>query len=440
MLFHTSIYLLIFLPLVVGIYFILNKIKKNLAIIFIVLAGLFFYGYWSIKYIPLIIITILFNFYIGKILLEDKENKKKILFFGIFINILSLIIFKYNNFFLQNLNFLFNFNLDDLSIELPLAISFFTFQNIIYLVDCYDKNIKDVTFSKFFLFIIFFPQLIAGPIVKFANIVPQFMRLENKKINLNNLFCGIIIIFIGLLKKILFADNLQLISDYGYENYLNLSTLESWLTTLSFSFQFYFDFSGYVDMAIGSALLFNIRLPKNFDSPFKAESIINFWQRWHITLSNFLTNYLFYYWYRSLKVKNFLNSMIIIFFVFLVAGLWHGPSWLFVIFGAFHGIGIICNHIFNKILNLRLSRIISIFLTFNFVNISFIFFRSESLNQSLILIQNMFFSFIFKNNIFISNQELFYLFLSFFIIFFFKNTGYLLESISNNQIPIKEKN
>ena len=162
---------------------------------------------------------------------------------------------------------------------------------------------------------------------------------KNRLFNQRNFNLGLVIILIGLFKKILLADNLAIFVDDGFSNHQNLEFFSSWLASLCFTFQIYFDFSGYIDMAMGIALLFNIKLPQNFDSPYKARSIINFWQRWHITLSNFLMNCLYFPWIKSLKKTNFLNAMIVTFFVFIIAGIWHGPSWLFVIFGALHGIG-----------------------------------------------------------------------------------------------------
>ena len=277
-----------------------------------------------------------------------------------------------------------------LNLPFPLALSFVTFQSIAYLVDCYEGSILETNLKKYSLFIIFFPQLIAGPIVRYNYMINQFYSDKNFSINYKNITIGFIIIAIGLVKKILIADNLSIISDQVFSSDANLSSLEVWIGSLSFTFQIYFDFSAYIDMATGIALLFNINLPQNFNSPYKATGIIDFWQRWHITLTFFLTNYLYNPLLKSLKNLTFFKSMICTLFVFLIAGLWHGPSWLFVIFGAMHGLGLVVNQTFKKTSSFKLNKIFSQFLTFIYINISFIFFRSENIESAIRLIKQIF--------------------------------------------------
>ena len=207
----------------------------------------------------------------------------------------------------MNLKSFKSININQINLPFPLAISFVTFQTIAHLVDCYNGKIEKNSLARFSLFIIFFPQLIAGPIVKYRHMMTQFCDDNSRNFNLKNFNLGLIIILIGLFKKILLADNLAFLVEYGFTYPTNLSFYESWLTSLCFTFQIYFDFSGYIDIATGIALLFNIRLPQNFDSPYKSTSIINFWQRWHITLSHFLTNYIYFPWAKSLKNVNFIN-------------------------------------------------------------------------------------------------------------------------------------
>jgi D-alanyl-lipoteichoic acid acyltransferase DltB (MBOAT superfamily) len=285
-----------------------------------------------------------------------------------------------------------------LKLPFPLALSFVTFQVIAFLIDSHDNNIKKVEFKKFFLFITFFPQLIAGPIVKYNNMVPQYTLKKNRKINLNNISIGLILILIGFSKKVLIADNLGLFVDAGFDNVDSINLFESWIASVSFTFQIYFDFTGYVDMATGSALLFNIKLPQNFNSPFKATSLINFWQRWHITLTNFLTNYIFNPSVRALKEITFFKMMLIIIMVFVICGFWHGPSWMYGFFGLLHGIGLMINHIFNKYFNFILPSVLGWILTFNFVNLTFIFFRSQNFEDGLIIISKMFGLYGLSNN------------------------------------------
>ena len=316
-------------------------------------------------------------------------------------------------------------------------MSFFTFQTIAYLVDCYDGNIKKTRFTQYSLFIIFFPQLIAGPIVKYNHMMSQFDDQNNRLINRQNLNLGLVIILIGLFKKIILADNLAIFVENGFSGSQSLEFFASWLTSLSFTFQIYFDFSGYVDMATGIALLFNIRLPVNFNSPYKATSIINFWQKWHITLANFLTNYIYFPWVKSLRKVNFLKIMAIIFFVFLIAGIWHGPSWLYVVFGALHGFGLIVNHVYRKLFDYRFNKYIACFFTFNYINLTFVFFRSNNLDNALNIINGMLgFNGFELNNYFGDKIYIMTtLLLAAIVVFCFKNTSYLINKFK----PVAQK-
>lgn len=433
MLFHNPVFLFLFLPVVLVLYYYASKFSKLSYEYFLILAGFFFYAWWNIYLSPIIIISIIINFYFGNLIKKtfEKNFRKKILIFSIFLNILFLATFKYVDFIIDNVNYLFNFDIHSLNLPFPLAISFFTFQIIAYLVDCYNGIIKKTRLTQFSLFVIFFPQLIAGPIVKYNHMMSQFDNDSNRFINKQNLYLGLIIILIGLLKKVILADNLAVFVDNGFANTQDLKFYASWLTSLSFTFQIYFDFSGYVDMATGVALLFNIKLPLNFNSPYKATSVINFWQKWHITLANFLTNYIYYPWVKSLKKVNFFKIMFIIFCVFLIAGLWHGPSWLFVIFGALHGLGLISNHLYRKLFEYKLNKYIACFLTFNYINLTFVFFRSSSLEDSINIIKGMLgmngveYLNYFENKIFIITVLLVAIIIS----FAFKNTNYLIDKI-----------
>ena len=230
-------------------------------------------------------------------------------------------IFKYLYFIIENINFNFFLIINLLNLPFPLAISFFTFQSITFLINSYDEEIINLKAKDFFLFIVFFPQLVAGPIVKYNHMMPQFKNENNWVFNKRNFSIGLIVLFIGFVKKVYFADTLSTFVDTNYENLDKIDTYLAWLVSLCFTFQFYFDFSGYVDMATGSAIMMNIYLPQNFNSPYKSTSIINFWQRWHITLTHFLTNYIYSPILRSFKNINFFNSMVSILVVFLIAGL-----------------------------------------------------------------------------------------------------------------------
>ena len=441
MLFYTAPYLFFFLPISLLLFFYGKYLKIDRKIILILLS-IFFYSWWNVYYLPVILLSITINYYFCKKLTSKKIDRKKTLLIGVALNVLILLLFKYADFIIQNINLLLSTDIGYLNLPFPLAISFYTFQSIAFLVNVYDEDILDVKLKDFFLFIIFFPQLIAGPIVKYNNMMPQFNNENNWCFNKRNFIIGLIILFVGLIKKIYFAGTLSEFVDIGHENINELRFLSSWLLSLCFTFQLYFDFSGYVDMATGSALMFNIVLPQNFNSPFKATSIIDFWQRWHITLTQFLTNFIYNPLLRSLKNINFLNSMIITFIVFLIAGIWHGPSWNFVLFGAFHGLGLIVNQLYKKYFDFNLSKYIFWFLTFNFVNISFIFFRTKEIESVIVILKNMFnINFFFNDYLlvdkffikFFDDQNLFICFLLSIIICIFFNNSYKLLKNNDKQ-------
>ena len=436
MLFHNPSFLFFFLPVVFFTYFIIN-IKFRFW--FLIFSGFIFYAAWNIKLSPLIVFSIVINYFLSKILIEtiNKGKKKIILILSVIFNIVYLGLFKYADFFISNINFLTNSNFELLKLPFPLALSFVTFQTIAFVCDCYEDNIKDLSFKKYALFIIFFPQLIAGPIVRFNSMISQFVSDSNSNINFKNIIIGLIVLSIGIVKKVFIADNLSIFSDrvFALEN---LNIIETWVGTFCFTFQIYFDFSGYIDMATGIALMFNIVLPLNFNSPYKATGIIDFWQRWHITLTSFLTNYIYTPVMRSFKNLNFLKSMIATFIVFLIAGLWHGPSWLFVIFGALHGFGLIINHIYRRYMNFSINNYFSTILTFLYINFTFIFFRSENIGDPLKIFKKLF-GFDLINNIDLFRLEipfnsLLAIIASIIICFALKNTNWLIEKLKLSKV------
>lgn len=288
MLFNSYIFIFVFLPISFFVYFYLNKKRLTQASkAFLVFSSLFFYSWWNIVYLPLILVSMLFNFSIGSSFKKNK-NQKYLLIFAILANILLLGYFKYSDFFIKNINFVFDSSIDLLNLALPLAISFFTFQQIAYLVDSYKGETKEYDFLNYAIFVSFFPQLIAGPIVHHKEMMPQFSSKKAKIINFQNVALGIFIFCIGLFKKVVIADTFAIWANNGFDIVNSLNFVAAWATSLSYTFQLYFDFSGYTDMAIGAALFFNIKLPINFNSPYKSLDIQDFWRRWHITLSRFL--------------------------------------------------------------------------------------------------------------------------------------------------------
>lgn len=430
MLFNSFEYIFLFLPISVFIYFYLNKNGHfTISKIFLILSCLFFYGWWNVIYLPLILGSILFNFTITNLMSELQQtkkynfSKKSLLQIGLFFNIGLLVYFKYMDFFIYNINTLLNYNIDTLNYALPLAISFFTLQQIAFLIDKYEGLINNKSFLDYSVFVLFFPQLIAGPIVHHNQMMPQFSKPQNKIFNEKNILLGLLIFSIGLFKKVVIADTFAIWATSGFDNSVSLSLLEAWTTSLSYTIQLYFDFSGYTDMAIGAGLLFNIMLPINFNSPYRATGMIDFWQRWHITLSNFITVYIYTPIVRSFDYLTFNKAMFATVLTFLIAGLWHGSSWMFVIFGGLHGFGLVINHCWKK-MKIKLNIIVSWFITFNFINITFIFFRANNWDDAVKVLYGMFSINVATK---IDFTQLAYIGI-FFIIILFRNSNEILKT------------
>jgi alginate O-acetyltransferase complex protein AlgI len=392
MLFNSYEFIFMFLPITFFIYFYLNSKRLTEASKgFLVVSSLFFYSWWNVIYLPLILLSMVFNYVIGTSLTKVEEHKKvskkQLLSFGILANIGLLGYFKYADFFINNFNFAFGSDISLIHLALPLAISFFTFQQIAYLVDSYRGETKEYDFLNYGLFVTFFPQLIAGPIVHHKEIMPQFANVRNKVKNYRNIALGLFIFSIGLFKKVVIADTFAIWATNGFDLLEHLTLIEAWVTSLSYTFQLYFDFSGYTDMAIGASLLFNIKLPINFNSPYKATNIQDFWRRWHITLSRFLRDYI-YIPLGGNKKGNFrtYNNLMA---TFIIGGLWHGAGWTFVFWGFLHGFALVIHRIWNQ-LGFKLNSIIGWLITFNFVNIAWVFFRAKEWEDAIKILKGMF--------------------------------------------------
>lgn len=393
MLFNSYEFIFFFLPITFFIYFYLNKKHWTEAgKAFLVFASLFFYSWWNIVYLPLILISMLVNYTLGRHLSAKKErsrqNRDKLLLtIGVLFNLGLLGYYKYADFFLGNLNTLLHTQLELLHLALPLAISFYTFQQIAYLVDSYRSETKEYDFLNYAVFVTFFPQLIAGPIVHHAEMMPQFSRKRNKLVSYHHIAMGLFVFAIGLFKKVVIADTFAQWASLGFDQAEQLTMLDAWFTSLSYTFQLYFDFSGYTDMAIGAALLFNIKLPINFNSPYKALSIQDFWRRWHITLSRFLRDYLYIPLGGNRKGggRTYLN----LFATFLLGGIWHGAGWTFVLWGALHGMGIVIHRMWQRA-GFRMHKALAWLLTFVFINITWVFFRAKDFDDALKVLHGMF--------------------------------------------------
>ncbi len=392
MLFNSFEFIFFFLPFVFFIYFYLNKKRlTEAAKAFLVFASLFFYSWWNINYLPLILISILVNYTVGRELAYHKHRKrrysaKKLLSVGIVFNLVLLAYYKYTDFFIENLDHLLGSNISLLHLALPLAISFYTFQQISYLVDSYKEETKEYDFLNYTLFVTFFPQLIAGPIVHHAEMMPQFAKKRNKVKNYRNIAIGLFIFSIGLFKKVVIADTFAVWATQGFDVTTTLNFFEAWATSLSYTFQLYFDFSGYTDMAIGAALLFNIKLPINFNSPYKTLSIQDFWRRWHITLSRFLKDYIYIPLggNRKGEFRTYANLMV----TFILGGLWHGAGWTFIFWGFLHGIALVIYRVWSK-LGFKLWSWLAWLITFNFINIAWVFFRAKEWDDAVKVLSGM---------------------------------------------------
>ena len=392
MLFNSYIFIFAFLPITFFIYFYLNAKRMTTASkAFLIFASLFFYSWWNIAYLPIILVSILFNYTIGISLSQNKGQakvtKRSLLTFGIAANIALLGYFKYTDFLIENINWLTDGHTPLLHLALPLAISFFTFQQIAYLVDSYKGETNEHDFLNYTIFVTFFPQLIAGPIVHHAEMMPQFSKVQNKIKNNKNIAKGLFVFSIGLFKKVIIADSFAIWATQGFDVAEKLNLIEAWVTSLSYTFQLYFDFSGYTDMAIGAALLFNIKLPANFHSPYKATSVEDFWRRWHITLSRFLRDYIYIPMggNRNGRFRTYMNLMA----TFIIGGIWHGAGWTFVFWGLLHGIALILQKIWNH-LGFHMHTLLAWFVTFNFINIAWIFFRAKEWDDAMKVFYAMF--------------------------------------------------
>ncbi len=390
MLFNAPEFLFCFLPIVLIVYFGLNEANQSQAAkAWLFVASLFFYSWWNPVYLPIILGSMVFNFFLGKNLNTNQAagKKKLILTLGIVINLSLLVFFKYTDFLIENFNAVFNADASLLYIVLPLAISFFTFQQIAYLVDSYKGLTGNYNFFNYGLFVAFFPQLIAGPIVHHGEMMPQFYDTKNKKFNYNNFTKGLYIFFMGLGKKMIVADTFAIFANAGYANTAGLTFLDGWITSIAYAGQLYFDFSGYTDMAIGTALMFNINIPINFNSPYKALSIQDFWRRWHMTLSRFLRDYIYIPLGGNRKGELITLSNLMI--TFIIGGIWHGAGWTFVFWGFLHGAGLIIHRLWQKT-KIQLPAVVSLILTFNFVNIAWVFFRATSWQDAINVLYAMF--------------------------------------------------
>ncbi|NNM69201.1 MAG: MBOAT family protein [Gallionella sp.] len=417
MLFNSYGFIFLFLPVVLLGFFQLARIHRAYAAAWLAASSLFFYGYWNPAYVGLLLGSIVCNYafgmWIGKagFRIQDSElksgcrriSKKQMLILAVTANLLLLGYYKYANFFLSAIDTVTGANWQMANIILPLGISFFTFTQIAFLVDTYQGKVKEYNFIHYLLFVTYFPHLIAGPVLHHKDMMPQFAHAPTYRIDWDNVATGLLLFTLGLCKKVLWADTLAPFATAifdGTQHGMAMGTLptiyEAWSGALAYTLQIYFDFSGYTDMALGIALMFNIRLPVNFNSPYRSTSIIEFWRRWHITLSVFLRDYLYIPLggNRHGKPRRYLNLLA----TMLLGGLWHGAGWTFVIWGALHGVYLTVNHLWRELIAEKYLRWIPVWLgalaggtlTFIAVVAAWVVFRASDMGLAVTLLKAMF--------------------------------------------------
>lgn len=393
MIFSSYIFVLVFLPIVLLIYFGMARfVSRRVQHLFLIAASLVFYGYAHTSYIILILTSVMVNYTLATGIqnIQKKILKKAAFIAGVLFNVGLLGYYKYTNFFIENVNVVFDTSFTLKHIILPVGISFFTFQQIAFLISVWKKEEQVPPVVDYTLFITFFPQLVAGPIVFSQDVMSQYQNEKNRFFNLENFNSGLFLFVIGLFKKCVIADSLVVFVNNGYTDpgIAYLSFGQAWIVSLSYTLQIFFDFSGYSDMAIGLGRMMNINLPVNFYSPYKSKSITEFWKRWHITLGRSLA--VLIYFPLGGNRKGLSRTCFNLFIVFLVSGIWHGAAWTFIIWGVMHGVVRIIEKLFDKQIS-KVPSFIRIFFTFMFVNIAWVLFRAPDTHFAYIMFEKMFF-------------------------------------------------
>ncbi len=396
MLFNSYPFLLLFLPVTVAGFFLLARWSERVAAAWLGIASLFFYGWWDPRYVPLLVASIAFNFGAGQCIARSgAAGRTRWLSFAIAANLALLGYFKYANFFIDTAAWVSGRSLQPLEIVLPLGISFFTFTQIAFLVDTFQGKVTEYRFVHYLLFVTYFPHLIAGPVLHHKEMMPQFGDPMNYVPRAEHFAVGLSIFTTGLAKKVLVADNIAPMANVLFEPGQSPSLLQAWVGVTAYSLQLYFDFSGYSDMAIGLSRLFGVRLPLNFNSPYQAENIVEFWRRWHMTLSRFLRDYLYIplggnRHGTSSRYRNLMLTM-------ALGGLWHGAGWTFVFWGALHGFYLVVNHLWQHLREAAglgrsygvPGRVAARTVTLLAVMVAWVFFRAPDLGTALGILRGM---------------------------------------------------
>lgn len=405
MLFNSYIFIFIFLPVVLLGWYGLNFYRKyKLANLFLAGMSLWFYAYFNVYYLAIILVSIILNYALSYLLTRIPADGRHTLFLhraglfaGIALNLGILFYFKYYDFFIENINFLFHADYTLKHILLPLGISFFTFQQLSFVIDRCMGKCEHYSLLNYITFVTFFPQLIAGPIVLYKEMIPQFEDLSRRHFDTSSFAHGIYLFVLGLAKKVLLADTFALVANYGFAQTFSLDSISTVTVILAYTFELYFDFSGYSDMAIGLGKMFNIELPMNFNAPYRSCSIKEFWQRWHITLSSFFITYVYIPLGGSRKGRA--RMLFNTFIVFLLSGLWHGAAWTYVAWGAMQGLLVVWDNLGiigisgreeKRPARFHIPPWLGWIFTFTLFNLSLFFFRSQSMSGALQLFRNLF--------------------------------------------------
>jgi D-alanyl-lipoteichoic acid acyltransferase DltB (MBOAT superfamily) len=405
MLFNSHVFLFVFLPAALLVYFGLGHRGRTREALFSLLAAsLVFYGWWSAGYVLLLVASLTFDYLLGARIASlssvDKRRARWLLIAGLTIDLGLLAYFKYSGFLVENLQALLGTRWDYTPPRLPLAISFYTFQQVAYLVDCYRTGHREPSVLRYGLFVTFFPHEIAGPLVNHREMLPQFASPDVARPRSERLTVGLTCFFRGLFKKVAVADVVAQFANPVFAaagQGVPVGLVDGWVGAIAFSLQLYFDFSGYSDMAIGLAWMFNIRLPLNFDTPYRSASIVEFWRRWHISLSRFLRDYLYVALggNRKGRVRRYVNLML----TMLLGGLWHGAGWNFLLWGGLHGALLVVTHVWTSLRERwglaplgqegRWTRPLAIGATYVAVVVAWVFFRAETLEGALGVLRGM---------------------------------------------------
>lgn len=390
MLFNSYEFIFCFLPIVTLVYYLIGKYKVSLANPWLLVCSLFFYAYWNYHYLILLLGSILFNWEIGNRILNSVNLKMKKLFFciGMVCDVALLCYYKYVDFFIDNFNFVMGTSFTAWQIILPLGISFFTITQMVYLVDVREGGVKDNNFVRYALFVSFFPHLLSGPILHHRPMMRQFADEKTKLFKSDTFIRGLMLFFIGLFKKTIIADNFIHIVDIGFSHNAALSFVDSWMIAWCYAFQLYFDFSGYSDMAVGVAQMLNIKIPINFNSPFRAKNVIDFWNRWHISLTNVITDYLYVSVVQLFKAPTFFIKLISTLITMTLIGFWHGAGWTYITYGAMHGVALMANQT-TKHKKIEIPHVLARVCTIVFVLCGFVMFRAPDVEHALRIYEGM---------------------------------------------------